>query len=190
MIKLVIGSSVVTMKLYLREIVESDKEEILKLINEINLSNDYEKYEGLSNIKKVNNDNFQEFLIELKNNKNLKLYKPHLVDQTTYILVDDNNRIYGGTNIRHELNNNLLKHGGNIGYLIRPSERGKGYAKLLLNLTLEKCKLLNIPKVLITCREKNIASAKVIETNGGVYESSLYVEEKQETYRRYWIEIK
>ncbi len=178
------------MNLYLREILENYKKEILDMINEINLSDDYEKFEGLSNIKKVNANNFADFLIELKNNKNMKLYKPHLVDQTTYILVDDNNHIYGGTNIRHELNDNLLRHGGNIGYLIRPSERGHGYAKLMLKLTLEKCKVLNISKVLITCREENVASAKVIESNSGIYESSLYIEEKNETYRRCWIEIK
>jgi predicted acetyltransferase len=177
------------MNLFLREIEEKDKNELLEMIEEINNSDDYEKFEGLSNLKKVNNDNYKEFLIELEHNKNMKQYKPHLVNQSTFILVDEKNRIYGGTNIRHELNDNLLKHGGNIGYLIRPYERGNGYAKLLLKLTLEKCKLLNIKKVLVTCREENIASAKVIESNGGVYEKSLYVEDKAETYRRYWIEI-
>ena len=177
------------MNLFLREIEEKDKDEILAMIAEINNSDDYEKFEGLSNIKKVTKENFQDFLVELKNNKNMKLYKPHLVDQSTFILVDEKNHIYGGTNIRHELNENLLRHGGNIGYLIRPSERGQGYAKLMLKLTLEKCRELIIEKVLITCREENIASAKVIESNGGIYESSLYIEEKNETYRRYWINI-
>lgn len=178
------------MNLYLREINENDKEELLNMIDEINKSDDYEKFEGLSNLKKVNSNNFNDFLIELENNKNMKKYKPHLVDQSTYILVDDNNRIYGGANIRHELNDNLLVRGGNIGYLIRPSERGHGYAKLMLKLLLEKCKELKISKVLITCREENIASAKVIESNGGIYENSVYSEEKNETYRRYWINIK
>ena len=177
------------MKLYLREINENDKKELLDMIQEINSSNDQEKFEGL-NIKKVNSDNFDDFLIELKNNKNMKLYKPHLVNQTTYILVDNNNHIYGGTIIRHELNDNLLRHGGNIGYLIRPSERGKGYAKLILKLSLEKCKELHISKVLVTCREENPASRKVIEDNGGIYENSLYIEENDKTYRRYWIDIK
>lgn len=178
------------MNLFLREITENDKYELLSMIDEINKSNDYEKFEGLSNIKKVTKENFKDFLIELQHNKNMKLYKPNLVDQSTFILVDENGHIYGGTNIRHELNDNLLRHGGNIGYLIRPSERGKGYAKLMLKLTLEKCKELQIPRVLITCKEDNKASAKVIETNGGIYESSLYIEEKNATYRRYWIEIK
>ena len=178
------------MKLFLREITENDKDELLSMINEINNSNDHEKFEGLSNIKKVTKEKFKDFLIELKHNKNMKLYKPHLVNQSTFILVDENGHIYGGTNIRHELNDNLLKHGGNIGYSIRPSERGKGYAKLMLKLSIEKCKELKIAKVLITCREENKASARVIETNGGIYESSLYIDEKNATYRRYWIEIK
>lgn len=178
------------MELYLREINENDKKELLDMIHEINNSSDYEKFEGLSNIKNVSENNFSDFLIELKNNKNMKLYKPHLVDQTTYILVDDNNHIYGGANIRHKLNESLLKHGGNIGYLIRPSERGHGYAKLMLKLLLEKCKELNISKVLVTCREENVASEKVIKSNGGIYENSLYSEEKNETYKRYWIDIK
>ena len=177
------------MKLFLREIEEKDKSELLEMIEEIKNSNDYEKFEGLSNFKKVTDENYKDFLIEIEHNKNMKQYKPDLVDQSTFVLVDENNHIYGGTNIRHELNENLLKHGGNIGYLVRPSERKKGYAKLLLKLTLEKCKQLNIKRVLVTCREENIASAKVIESNGGVYEKSLYVEEKNETYRRYWIEI-
>ena len=71
------------MNLYIREINENDKKEILDMIYEVNLSDDHEKFEGLSNIKKVNSDNFADFLVELKNNKNMKLYKPHLVDQTT-----------------------------------------------------------------------------------------------------------
>lgn len=175
------------MNLYLREITIDDKIEILKMIEEIKEGDDPEKFEGLSNMKEISFDNYDKFLVEL--NKNMKLYKPHLVNQTTYILLDENNHIYGGTNIRHELNENLLKHGGNIGYLIRPSERKKGYATLMLKLALKKCKELNISKVLVTCREENIASAKVIEHNGGIYENSLFNKENEHTYRRYWINI-
>lgn len=178
------------MSLYLREIEPKDKDEILTIKSEIENSDDYEKFEGFSNIKNVTAETFDDFLVDLEKNKTMKLYRPDLVDQTTYVLVDENDHIYGGTNIRHELNDNLLKHGGNIGYLIRPTERGHGYAKLMLKLTLEKCVALNIPEVLVTCREENKASAKIIEDNGGIYENSLYVEDKNETYRRYWIKTK
>lgn len=178
------------MTLYLREINENDQNELLKMVKEIENDTIEDKFEGFRNIEGLNQNNFNDFLEELKKNKNMKLYKPNLVDQTTYILVDDNNHIYGGTNIRHELNSNLLKYGGHIGYLIRPTERKKGYGTLILKLDLEKCKLLNITKVLVTCREENIGSAKVIEKNGGIYENSLKNEKENKIYKRYWINNK
>lgn len=49
---------------------------------------------------------------------------------------------------------------------------------------------LNLDKVLISCREDNIASKKVIEKNGGIYENNYYDKEKDNSYRRYWIHLK
>ena len=57
----------------------------------------------------------------------------------------------------------------------------------MLKLALEKCKLLHIEKVLVTCREENIGSAKVIENNNGIYENSFTNTKDGKTYRRYWI---
>ena len=57
----------------------------------------------------------------------------------------------------------------------------------MLKLALEKCKELNLDKVLITCRDENIASSKVIKNNGGIYENDYYDEESNTTYKRYWI---
>ena len=51
------------------------------------------------------------------------------------------NILLGAVNIRHCLNDYLLKYGGHIGDGIRPSERGKGYATnriLLLRKPLQK----------------------------------------------------
>lgn len=176
--------------MYLREIEKSDKYELLKMVREIDNDIIEDKFEGFSNIKDLTEEKYNSFLEELQKNKNIKLYKPYLVDQTTYILTDDNNHIYGGTNIRHELNENLLNHGGHIGYLIRPTERKKGYGTLMLKLALEKCKLLHIEKVLVTCREENIDSAKVIENNNGIYENSFTNKNDGKIYRRYWINNK
>lgn len=175
------------MNIFIRELTKEDKKELLAMIDEINNDTIEDKFEGFRNIEGVTEENYNDFLIDLEKNKNIKLYKPHLVDQTTYVLVDDNGHIYGGTNIRHELNDNLLIHGGHIGYLIRPTERKKGYATILLNFALEKCKQFNISKVLVTCREENIGSAKVIEKNGGIYENSLKNEKENKIYKRYWI---
>jgi predicted acetyltransferase len=176
------------MNLYLREIDENDKNELLLMVDEIRRDILEEKFEGFRNIKDLTSDNYSEFLIDLERNKNIKLYKPNLVDQTTYILVDDSNHIYGGTNLRHELNDNLLIHGGNIGYLIRPSERRKGYGTLILKLVLDECKKRGINRVLVTCREENKGFARVIENNGGVYENSMKNSSDNKIYRRYWID--
>lgn len=72
------------------------------------------------------------------------------VPDSTYWLVTDNNRIVGAVNIRHSLTEHLFNAGGHIGYGIRPSERRKGYATKLLELSLEKTKKLNITRK--TCR--------------------------------------
>src|SRR5689334_20701438 len=48
------------------------------------------------------------------------------VPQTLYWLYV-NDRPVGYGKLRHCLNEHLKQHGGHIGYVIRPSERGKGY---------------------------------------------------------------
>lgn len=177
------------MNLYLREINKFDKKELLEMVSEIKNDTISDKFEGFRNIEKLTEDNFDDFLIELEHNKNMKLYHPELVNQSTFILVDDNNHIYGGTNIKHELNDELFNYGANIGYYIRPSERRKGYGTLILKLVLKECKKLGMKKVLVSCREENLWSAKIIEKNNGKYENSRYKEDNNNTYRRYWIEI-
>jgi len=70
--------------------------------------------------------------------------------------------------IRPELNQFWYNHSGHIGYKIRPSERRKGYGKIMLKLALEKCKDMGINEPLLQCSKQNIASQKTIEGNGGV----------------------
>lgn len=98
------------MKLYLREINEQDKQELLEMVDEIKNDVIEDKFEGFRCIRDLTSENFNDFLIELEKNKNMKSYKTNLVDQTSFILVDDNNHIYGGTTIRHELNEGLLNY--------------------------------------------------------------------------------
>ena len=83
-----------------------------------------------------------------------------------------------------------MKYGGFIGYSIRPSERGKGYATQMLKLALKEFKKKKKEKVLITCKDFNTSSKRVIEKNGGIYEDSYYNEEDEYTYLRYWISLK
>ena len=66
-----------------------------------------------------------------------------LVPESTFFCLDtDRNLMVGAINIRHYLNDNLLKHGGHIGDGVRPSERQKGIATRMIALGLEECKKL------------------------------------------------
>lgn len=74
--------------------------------------------------------------------KNLDVEKPRdgLVPDTTFFCLDtESNRFVGAVNIRHYLNEGLLKNGGHIGDGVRPSERRKGVATKMIALALEEC---------------------------------------------------
>ena len=73
----------------------------------------------------------------VKNNKYQERIKPEYSPQTTYFAFDEYNNIIGGCNIRHELKGNLINHGGNIGYLVRPSKRNLGYGSRILEEALK-----------------------------------------------------
>ncbi len=59
----------------------------------------------------------------------------------------------------------------------------------LLGLALEKCKEFGLKNVMITCKENNIASSKVIESNGGALKEVLYVPEENCNFKKYWINV-
>ena len=168
-----------------REFKKEDKTKLLDMINEIN--NFDCNFEGLENISKQ--VTYDSFLEQLEKNKHQELIKPEYSPQTTFGVFDDN-KLVGGFNLRHIIKGNLINHGGNIGYLIRPSERKKGYGTIMLGLALEKAREIGLEKVLISCREDNIGSAKIIEKNDGVYENDYYDEQLNKTYKRYWIYLR
>ncbi|MGP4111669.1 GNAT family N-acetyltransferase [Streptomyces sp. 4N509B] len=87
----------------------------------------------------------------------------------------------GRLNIRHRLTPRLLDHGGLIGYDVRPSARRRGHATAMLRAALPLAYRLGLDPVLLTCDVDNVASRKVIEACGGVYEDQRGVK------LRYWI---
>lgn len=110
------------------------------------------------------------------------------VSSDTYFLINSDEKILGAISIRHYLNDDLLSTGGHIGYGIRPAERKKGYAKMMLKMALEKCKEIGIKRVLVTCDKDNIASARTILANGGILENEV-IEEDGNIVQRYWINV-
>ena len=114
---------------------------------------------------------------------------PLHVPQTTYWLFDENGYMLGESRLRHTLNDDLLTFGGHIGYRVRPSVRRQGFATRLLALTLEKAREMGLTRVLVTCDDSNLASARVIEANGGVLENRLQPPGMLQLVRRYWIDL-
>jgi predicted acetyltransferase len=111
------------------------------------------------------------------------------VRQKTFWLVRDDGRIVANSRLRLELTPFLEREGGHIGYSTRPSERRKGYGTVICKLTLQRAKSLGFKKVLITCDEDNVASARIIEKNGGRYENTVLSWESQKPKRRYWVDL-
>ena len=95
----------------------------------------------------------------------------------------------GEANVRHQLNAYLLKEGGHVGYGIRPSRQRHGYGRLILALALEECRRLGLERVLLTCLQDNVASARIIEANGGELENVIDDPAGRGSLRRYWIAL-
>ena len=112
----------------------------------------------------------------------------HVPDSVFFLLDEDRNKLLGAVNIRHYLNDELLKEGGHIGDGIRPGERRKGYATEMVRLALIECKKLGIDRVLMTCDKDNVGSAKSILKNGGVLENE-FLNEDGNIEQRYWIDL-
>lgn len=114
--------------------------------------------------------------------------KPPLVPDSTFFCLDEERGSFvGAVNIRHYLNDALLKSGGHIGDGVRPSERRRGVATAMIGLALDECRKLGIDRVLMVCDRDNIGSARSIINNGGVLENE--VEHDGHIIQRYWIEL-
>ena len=100
-----------------------------------------------------------------------------------FVAFDQTGKALGFLNLRLRLNQALLERGGHIGYSIRPSERGKGYAKESLRQGLLEAAKKNIKSVLVTCSPSNEASRRTILANGGLYE------DQRAGGERYWIDL-
>lgn len=108
------------------------------------------------------------------------------VPDSTYWLINEQNKILGVVNIRHKLTEFLYNAGGHIGYGIRPSERRNGYATKMLQLSLVEARKLGIEEVLVVCDADNVASEKTIIKNGGKLDVN-FVEEDGNVIKRFWI---
>ena len=80
--------------------------------------------------------------------------------------------LIGCCQLRYYLTDRTRLCGGNIGYEVRPSKRGKGYGTKILEILLKHAKDVGLTKVRIDVDEENISSRRVVEKCGGVYNST------------------
>ena len=140
-----------------------------------------------------NDINEVDIIQKMKDTRDKSKLKPNRVLSYDYFAVDDD-KFIGIIHIRIELTPFLLSYGGHIGYGVNPKYWRQGYGTELLRMGLVRIKeLIKDDRVLVTCDDDNIGSAKVIENNGGVLENKVFnIDEYGDKVltRRYWIKIR
>ena len=173
-------------RLYLKFPTYKDKEDILRFKEEFVSSG--QRMAGVGGLDKME---FDEWFEKIISERNRDTCEEGRVPATLFLSIRrEDEKIIGMVQVRHELNDYLLKFGGHIGDCVRPSEQGNGYATEQIGLALNFCKNNNINRVLITCKQDNVASARTIIKNGGVLENEIpNPHEDDVMMQRYWIEL-
>lgn len=91
--------------------------------------------------------------------------------------------VLGNIRIRHQ----RVDYAGHIGYDIKPSARGNGYAQKILELGLEIAHSFDINDVYLTVDRSNESSKHIIEKAGGIFMRSFIEEDSNEERLEYVI---
>lgn len=136
-------------------------------------------------------ENFPEFVDDLNAGK-VHLHLPYAdwvepVPETVLWLVKDGAFI-GSVNIRHRLNWHLEKWGGHISFSVRPSMRGKGFGKKLLQKAIPFAAHFGIDRALMTVDPENREAIRAIEFAGGKFSDETPATDRFPARRRYWLD--
>jgi predicted acetyltransferase len=103
-----------------------------------------------------------------------------------YRWIVESNHVLGAIALRYG-HNDYVRWAGHIGYGICPSARRRGLATWALGRMLDEARVLGLDRVLAVCAVDNVASVKIIERCGGVFEGIQ--DTTSGPARRYWIEL-
>ncbi len=114
---------------------------------------------------------------------------PRIIDTQLWYVEGD--EFLGSVTVRHSLTPALELWGGHIGYAVKPSAWGRGYASAMLAGMLAWVRAnLPLKRVTLTANVKNPASIRVIEKNGGIFRDEVpHPWIPGDTGRRYWIDL-
>ncbi len=79
-------------------------------------------------------------------------------------------RLLGMLDLRDARSGQPPDVGGHISYALRPSARGRGYAKEMLQAALLQYAAWGISRVILSCEAQNLPSVRTILSGGGVLE--------------------
>ena len=144
-------------------------------------------------------ERFPQFVLDLKGLIDTKRSGTQYPDRVLWLI--NEGEYIGQASIRPKLcTSYLITYGGHIGYSIRPSCRRCGFGKTILALVLNAAREMELKRILVTCDSDNIGSRKIIEYNGGQFESAMSMAPR--TFRaegrkpsrhidklRYWIDL-
>ena len=174
-------------RFYLEEPSISRKADAIDYINEnIQYNSDINGVGGLDRFV----DDYEGWLDKLKEDYSRIPNEERVPGRTYFLVRESDNRIIGMINIRLSLNEKLRNYGGNIGYGIRPTERGNGYNKINLYLGLKVCFDYGIDTVLLDADLNNPASWRTMEALGGIRIAEYYDENYKENIVKYSIDVK
>lgn len=164
-------------------------EDIMEIRREFLEEKPDEDIHGAGNLREC--INAEEWIHYVENMRRRETCPENLVDSDIYLAVrEEDNRIVGFAELRHHIDHPILRAwGGHIGYCVRPTERRKGYAGIILEQILDICGTYGIHKVLLTCSEDNLASERTIRGGGGIYEKTVWAEPLKVNMKRFWIDV-
>lgn len=173
------------MNITLKRPTEKYTRDIEEFRREILEANDKDAFAGAFGLEEC--ESVADWIEDVNQWRNVETCPQNHVPADVYIAVrNSDDRIVGVIDLRHHINNPVLRAwGGHIGYSVRPSERGKGYAKEMLRQNLVRAKQLGLSQVMITCDHNNYASEKTILANGGVLEQEITVDGN--IMKKFWI---
>lgn len=96
----------------------------------------------------------------------------------------------GSLHLRYELANDYARLiTGHVRYGVRPSRRNQGIGREMLTLGKSAARAIGHHRIMLSCRDDNIPSRRVIETCGGILESIIMDPYGAGPMRRYWITL-
>ena len=124
---------------------------------------------------------FAQFVAELRSRGDDRTPAPTGWTHVSSFWWVEGDEFLGSIRVRHEEVPAVLEEAGLIGYDVAPRARRQGHATAMVQAVLPFVASLGFDRALITCEVDNVASRRVIERNGGVFEG------ERNGKLRYWV---